>query len=1426
MRAFVESHIEKAFERYPHTFDETVKEGLTHMIRPQLELCYLHGHHFDSSEGLFDGLSSLGDAVESLTQTVANIVAPLPEGNQREEKLKAEGFDTAELDMAIMAKASQLLGPDGYYRVREDGKMYPMSDAEREHYMEMSETEKALVKQDIYDSFIASDTSSFLKDSLRRAYSDLGHKNVYLKISGEIYMLRKMAQDFGAEKIRQGIVLGLDKTALERTFTAENILKVWHEQGTQFAGAEPKKNARRKKASSMPPMVTFEEGEWMNSDSTTPRKDDEAMVKDLTLLTDMTKEQTIKAMQNIRSLAKSSGSLQSELLNSVLTGSGVGIANFAGQALTCAVASEFQTYLNTVGGSSAAIGLSTILFGMGRAWANSSEGNNVACQYADSVLNKLGYWVGATDRLAVAGLQRDMDENMVETVMDEVEVVANLDSQDMSADAEAWLKEKLAQYEEGPSSDRTDYHYVFYEGMTEIDWGPIRELLDDIFRRMPTYMPSYVSVHFYKNDTGPGIKYYEFKYKDKTCIFTKRTASKLVACIESLPEKERNLAFEAFHKKIPMPREQSLLLEAAGVDASPYMNENNVYSYTTNDIMNILVQADRIDMMRGLPASKEYVSMTSSSRCQTLMRWLRDAVLWILSLPGRGVKLLLSMVGKMVRFLGLGRLLDLITDGVSLFWDRMIRGANAVGYATYRAAVTIVDFVANHQVLLMLANVVACAVGHGVVLSSMGIPLGSSVMVWQTCKLVGRMMGMQLIHGLAKVLYGVGTLYGNVFSGENIVGTMLNYGFGRLGTTLSRIWTALATLTSTVAPASYGMVQTGQTISLLGAAGAMGVGGLQYAGLIALGPAAFVGTTAVFGVTTIAGMFSQTAGREVAFWEAFINVSKNMFDIFARNVLYNILFKPWKDAVSVLTANSELTLEMLMQPTIALNIVCSVLNTGWAGRTCRKLQRILVKVWGRAFAVRFLFGIYADVVCFAGFDPFGLGQSAWSYGNCASQFRHMVLPSVMKVQTYIVYADDNTKYTIQVDVSDGRLGISHEYSKTQRAHIPNIRRITVQRIGAAPQTQDVEAIYLNTISNNEPGWELKRTYFQVSDEGAVTKHTVGVDIGKTLKQKITQEVFGEAAYTLDDNGKKNFWIYNLDMTANASDTSVVYKRHDEFQTNQLLAGQFRQKGDYILTNKTPIAVYKHDKLRTLPVSATFSQGAFPQNYVARSFELDEEASRRGIFRVSTYEREGSSQKWCKVYEKKDFRDNQYSDDLTTYVEKEKPYEAVREEFEAFKASYMNTQVRRLHVRDECTLESFPFNMKKNVERLQKRLRDSMEFEERVVIANLKTMKDVQLASMAGVSLKNIGKYLDEISDVTRIFKNGQALASELPDALAGLAVADANTQIDGAFQGYASELSRFSMTRYEKDVIVDKWTRQAKDTYLQLYKDSNITSEL
>lgn len=1224
----IQPHMDNHVQRFGH-LDAPTKKIIKELALPHIELHHLYANHpqdssFEPAEPIIDLLRRLG---------IEEMVAPLPTKIKEDAALKELGVDMDEISAREDSELAEV--PLHLY----------FSD---EQLADMSEEKKRAARVYYYDNHWRNKISSKVDRNLRTIGSSL-IEEPQVRFAAELNVFKRKLKEFvqlqhgKVQKLfDEGAISDTIQNALLKTITVQNIVQdsLVLEKRKQFGAAEPKlgRLADEDEGVFVVPNFTAEQTSTaLNTIATT-------MMQTTGVALDVANaraREMLRVTLNVGSLAHTF----------ITLGGTAAIGSFAGLWFCNSMKTTVDAFYYTLIGTAAGAGLSIgVLASLHKLCTVEPPNFGGATAFIEEGLNQMSEFMGTLDEYDIAQEEKEADLriDMVEAIGEEHEDAeqASRMTEDQLVGAKAWVDDYIAQYESIENIDdmsSPDYAFQVRVGDKLLSLGTARARRDELFYKIGAIRG--MKAHTFVSVNREVKEYYVYKpFQGTRCIFTRLTMGKLISFVESLGSDQKDIVFREFHHTIPLNFKMGeRLSNLVSPEENAFMKreDRGVY-YPANCVFNIIEQAESVEMLKGHKDNRDFESLLKKPEGSWLFRLFSGLVYYLKQTFGAGIwlvkkicetiwnglKTATGFVGRMVTSVVRYLTNDAVADMVDYIFSSVGAGVQYLLYNSYRHVLNFVDWVASNQTRLLIANTVCCIAAQTVVLTGVGFlfpgvavaGVTSSYVLWKGVKLASQMMGMQIADAILTLLGSCGRLFSRLLQNTSWLGSFISKAVPDAMAPWIKGMIDISTNAKTmIAPLSSAALNQSQVKAASGAMIVFASGVAYFAALPFAIPIGVAG-----GLLSISGMFGSQMAATMHAQEAF-KASASWFHMTAKNMLYALITSPYKGFASLFTSGANITYMQLQQPIWYIDILCKILSSGFLGRNCRKVQKMFIKFWRRSFAARFIYGMMMDIVVLSGIDPLGIGDVAWSQGNCSGHLSRIPINDYKKVKIYEWRTKHNQviQFVVDAETADETPRLR---PKIVRVIVDNVARdvtsevVSIEDNRWLPSVQDrILKIFGRTKEEDKTKWIIKaKERFEYDADGniALTKadqNFLGPDA----------ESIGEEMEKLLEAYRDPRWQPEQGKIERRKDTIVM--RDVEIQTElaQLIT---QQHENYIVldANGVTVAICEDGELRTAPISAfdTRTQITKEKLQALTSWKLDKNAFSNGLLQIETEKKDG------------------------------------------------------------------------------------------------------------------------------------------------------------------------------------------------------------
>ena len=1214
----IQPHMDNHVQRFRH-LDAPAKKIIKELALPHIELHHLYANHpqdisFEPAEPIIDLLRRLG---------MEETLAPLPTKIKEDAALKELGVDMDE----ISAREDSELADVPLHLYFND-----------EQLAAMSEEKKRAARVYYYDNHWRNKISSKVDRNLRTIGSNL-IEEPQVRFAAELNVFKRKLKEFvqlqhgKVQKLfDEGAITATIQNALLKTITVQNIVQdsLVLEKRKQFGAAEPKLGRLEDEDEGVfvvPNFTAEQTSTALNTIATT-------MMQTTGVALDVANaraREMLRVTLNVGSLAHTF----------ITLGGTAAIGSFAGLWLCNSMKTTVDAFYYTLIGTSAGAGLSIgVLASLHKLCTVEPPNFGGATAFIEEGLNQMSEFMGTLDEYDIAQEEKESDLriDMVEAIGEEHEDAeqASRMTEDQLVGAKAWVDDYIAQYESIENIDdmsSPDYAFQVRVGDKLLSLGTARARRDELFYKIGAIRG--MKAHTFVSVNREVKEYYVYQpFQGTRCIFTRLTMGKLISFVESLDSDQKDIVFREFHHTIPLNFKMGeRLSNLVSPEENAFMKreDRGVY-YPANCVFNIIEQAESVEMLKGHKENRDFESLLKKPEGSWIFRLFSGLVYYLKRTFGAGIwvvkkicetiwnglKTATGFVGRIVTSIVRYLTNDAVADMVDYIFSSVGAGVEYLLYNSYRHVLNVVDWVASNQTRLLIANTVCCIAAQTVVLTGAGFLFPgvagatSSYVLWKGVKLASQMMGMQIADAVLTLLGSTGRLFSRLLQNTSWLGSFITKAVPDAMAPWIKGMIDISTNAKTmIAPLSSAALNQSQVKAASGAMIVFASGVAYFAALPFAIPIGVAG-----GLLSISGMFGSQMSATMHAQEAF-QASASWFHMTARNMLYALITSPYKGFASLFTSGASITYMQLQQPIWYIDILCQILSSGFLGRNCRKVQKMFIKFWRRSFAARFIYGMMMDIVVLSGIDPMGIGNVAWSQGNCSGHLARIPINDYKKVNIYKWRTKNNQMIEFVVD--------AETLEETPRLR-PKIVRVIVDNV-AHDVTSEVRSIKDNRWS----------TYWGLTNNKDDTKWIIKAkerfeyDADKNIVlTKADENIFGPDAESIGEELEKLLQVYRdssfqpkQGQIETREDTIVMRDIEIQAELAQLTT---LQDENYIILdeNGVTIAICKDGELRTAPISSfdTTKTVSKEQLESLKSWKLDKNAFSNGILKIEMQDVDG------------------------------------------------------------------------------------------------------------------------------------------------------------------------------------------------------------
>ena len=1063
----IQNHVEKQNLRFkpldPHTRN-IIKE----LSIPNIELQHLymnHPHSFEPTEGI---LSTVGD----LANKVAEYVAPIVPEVLLDDELKKNKVDMEE----IVAQEKTEIAKVPLHLYMTENQLATMSEEKKQDMREF-----------FYENHWRNKMASKIGTNLRKT-GEFWAKDPQVRFATELGIFKQKLEEYVRLKhgeiqklFDEDAISGEIQRALLKTITVQNIVAdsiaseekkafISSEAKKPFDVAEPKKGMLVKKENSRPFKVI---------ENPTEDQLKEQFVRIRLTAMKLLGLSLNEASALATSLINRTGNLGSLASTFLKYGPFGGLPNLAAYAILGGIQTQIDAVYYTAFGLATGTAVSvSILYSVYKICQIEPPKLGGAIDFLDETLNLTNEWMGTLTDINLA--QEDVTTKMPNktAMMDAIgEEVTDTDSaaetlrdpetqefldQDLLG-ARDWVTKYIKQAEDiGSIAIETSPDYTFKIRVADklVDFGTARARRDEIFTKIGKIagMTShqFTSVN---NEVKPYYVYKPFE-TNQICIFTRLTMGKLVSFLDSLNDTgQKNYVCKQFHLVIPLNHQMGQeLSDLIGTENKNFMNKvTKEICYPANCVFNIIEQAESVEMLKGHKENRDFETLLKTEEGSFIFRlfsklihYLQDkyqkipivgsAVKKICYLIWQSLKLVTGWVGTMIK--GLFKCFPLSSDTdefITGLVDFLVRNSGAVmeslSLNAYQHVMDLVDYVVEKQVYLLLINTVICVGVQTVILTGAGflfpavaghaVGVGSSYVMWKGVKLAAQMMGMQIADAIITIMGSSGRTFARWLATKTYLSKFLSYALpGKMGDWIGKLLDLSMGFKESMAPNSTDSLNRSFARSATGAGMVMVAGVAWFFTLPFSLPITIV--AGVGGAAIIGKEYFQQPILALAHGVEAFSVSTGFFHQMATNMLYALITSPVDGLRSLFKSGANITYMQLLQPIRYMGLLCRIFPAGFPGRICKKFEKIFIKVWKRAFATRFIYGVIMDVVILSQWAPTSWG---WSSGNCSGHLSRVPINDFKRVKYYTMVSDGNKVIKFVVDEENPDVRENGKYPK-------------------------------------------------------------------------------------------------------------------------------------------------------------------------------------------------------------------------------------------------------------------------------------------------------------------------------------------------------------------------------------------------------------
>tara|TARA_B110001452_G_scaffold266795_2_gene274628 strand:+ start:858 stop:5480 length:4623 start_codon:yes stop_codon:yes gene_type:complete len=1064
----IQNHVEKQNLRFkpldPHTRN-IIKE----LSIPNIELQHLYMNHpvdtsFEPAEGIWE------DGV-ALAKKVGEYVAPIVPEVLLDDELKKNKVDMEE----IVAQEKTEIAKVPLHLYMTENQLATMSEEKKQDMREF-----------FYENHWRNKMASKIGKNLRKT-GEFWAKDPQVRFATELGIFKQKLEEFVRLKhgeiqklFDEDAISGEIQRALLKTITVQNIVadSIASEEKKAFISSEAKKPFDV--AEPMKGKLVFKEDSRPFKVIKNPT---EAQLKVQFERIKLTAVKLLglslnEASSLATSLIRRTGNVGSLVSTFAKYGFGGGVSAAAATAICGGIEAQINALYYTVFGTATGTAVSvSILYSVYKICQIEPPKLGGAIDFLDETLNLTSEWMGTLTDLNLGG--EDVATKMpnktammdaigeeatdsaeaAETLIDP-ETPGGIQDQDLLG-AQAWVSSYIQQEEEiGFLTTETSPDYTFKIRVADklVDFGTARARRDEIFTKIGKIAG--MTSHQFTSVNDEVKPYYVYKpfETNQRCIFTRLTMGKLVSFLDSLNEVQKNYVCKQFHLVIPLNYQMGQTLsDLIGTENNKFMNGNNEICYPANCVFNIIEQAESVEMLKGHKENRDFETLLKTKEGSFIFRlfsklihYLQDqyqkipivgsAVKKICYVIWQGLKSLTGWVGEMIK--GLIKCFPLSSDTdkfITGIVDFLVRSSGAVmeslSLNLYQHVMDLVDYVVEKQVYLLLINTVICVGVQTVILTGAGflfpavaghaVGVGSSYVMWKGVKLATQMMGMQIADAIITIMGSSGRTFTRWLATKTYIGQFLSYALpGKMGEWIVKLLNVSMGFKKSMAPNSTDTLNGSFARSLTGA-GMVMVGGVAYFFTLPFS----LPFSIVAGATGALIMGREYFGQTISAYEHGVEafrVSTGFFHQMATNMLYALITSPVDGLSSLFKSGANITYMQLLQPIRYIDLLCRIFNSGFLGRICEKFKKIFIKVWKRAFATRFIYGVIMDVVILSQWAPTSWG---WSSGNCSGHLSRVPINDFKRVKFYTMVSDGNKVIKFVVDEENPDVRENGKYPK-------------------------------------------------------------------------------------------------------------------------------------------------------------------------------------------------------------------------------------------------------------------------------------------------------------------------------------------------------------------------------------------------------------
>jgi len=1260
----IQNHVEKQNLRFKR-LDPHTRNIIKELSIPNIELQHLYMNHpqdtsFEPAEGIWE------DAF-ALANKVGEYVAPIVPNVLLDDELKKKKVDMEE----IVAQEKTEIAKVPLHLYMTENELATMPEEKKQDM-------RKFIYENHWRNKMASKIGTNLrktgefwaKDPQVRFATELGifkqKLEEYVRLKhGEIQKL------FDENAISGEILSALLKTITVQNIVADSIAseekKAFISSKKPFDVAEPMKGILVEKENSLPFIVKDNLSEKELKDQFNRIKLTAVKLLGLSLN---------EASALATSLINRTGNLGSLASTFLKYGPFGGLPNLAAYAILGGIQTQIDAMYYTAFGLATGTAVSvSILYSVYKICQIEPPKLGGAIDFLDETLNLTNEWMGTLTDLNLA--QEDVTTKMpkapamMEAIggedIDSTEAAKNVidpENEDGIQDqhltwAQDWVDSYISQYkdideitidEDEPSSTSPDYTFKIRVADKLVDFGTARARRDEIFTKIGNGKIAGMTQHQFtsvNNEVKPYYVYKPFKTNDATCIFTRLTMGKLVSFLDSLDPIDKKYVCAQFHLVIPLNFKMGRTLsDLIGTENKNFMNKDtNQICYPANCVFNIIEQAESVEMLKGHKENRDFETLLKTKEgnfifqlFSRLIHYLKDtlrnltegkivgsAVKKICYVIWQGLKSLTGWAGEKIK--GLIKYFPLSSDTdkfITGIVDFLVKSSGAVmeslSLNLYQHVMDLVDYVVEKQVYLLIINTVICVGVQTVILTGAGflfpavaghaVGVGSSYVMWKGVKLATQMMGMQIADAIITIMGSSGRTFARWLATKTYIGQFLsNVLPGKMGEWIVKLLNVSMGFKKSMAPNSTDSLNGSFARQFAGAGMVMVAGVAYFFTLPFITVAAGAGGAVMFGTE----YFKQPILALDHGVEAF-GVSTGFFHQMATNMLYALITSPADGLRSLFKTGANITYMQLLQPIKYIGLLCRIFPAGLAGRTCKKFEKIFIKVWKRAFATRFIYGVIMDVVILSQLAPTSWG---WSSGNCSGHLSRVPINDFKRVKYYTMISNGGNSIKFAVDEENPD-------DDTNGGKYPKIIQVIIDGreydtdSGLVPAPNSVLGIFSGSV---EEKWVLKSRQRLEYDTNGKMVITGG--------EKLNDDDFNGALGEVTQCKGRLKDLYNSPPEAIHESTSIIVEEDVIIWSDIAIPWEIAKVSrteheNFIVKDKfnVTVAICENGELRTAPISSLIASINNSTNEIEPkdiknliSWKLDKEQFKLGKIKI-------------------------------------------------------------------------------------------------------------------------------------------------------------------------------------------------------------------